>query len=67
MKQHWGWVEKKRLFEVRTKHVRLRRIYTRSTGAEVFLRKAVLKICSKVTREHPCRSEISHFGMVVLL
>ena len=27
--------------------------------SEVLLRKGVLKICSKFTREHPCRSVIS--------
>ena len=31
----------------------------RSSPAEVFLRKGVLKICSKCTGEHPCRSVIS--------
>ena len=31
----------------------------RSSPSEVFLRKAVLKICSKFTREHPRRSVIS--------
>ena len=31
----------------------------RSSHPEVFLRKAVLKICSKFTGEHPCRSVIS--------
>ena len=31
----------------------------RSSHPEVFLRKGVLKICSKFTREHPCRSTIS--------
>ena len=31
----------------------------RSSPLEVFLRKAVLKICSKFTGEHPCRSVIS--------
>ena len=31
----------------------------RSTHPEVFLKKAVLKICSKFTGEHPCRSAIS--------
>ena len=30
-----------------------------SSRPEVFLRKAVLKICSKFTGEHPCRSVIS--------
>ena len=45
----------------------------RSSHSEVFLRKGVLKICSKFTGEHPCRSAISgsypksHFGMGVLL
>ena len=32
---------------------------SRSSRPEVFLRKGVLKICSKFTREHPCRSAIS--------
>ena len=31
----------------------------RSSRSEVFLGKAVLKICSKFTGEHPCRSAIS--------
>ena len=31
----------------------------RSSHPEVFLRKDVLKICSKFTGEHPCRSVIS--------
>ena len=31
----------------------------RSSRPEVFLRKGVLKICSKFTGEHPCRSVIS--------
>ena len=31
----------------------------RSSRPEVFLRKGVLKICSKFTGEHPCRSAIS--------
>ena len=54
----------------------------RSSSPEVFLVKGVLKICSKFTEEHPCRSVIpiklqsnfteatflkSHFGMSVLL
>ena len=30
-----------------------------SSQPEVFLEKAVLKICSKFTGEHPCRSVIS--------
>ena len=33
----------------------------RSSRSEVFLRKGVLKICSKFTAEHPCRSAISIF------
>ena len=36
----------------------LRNIY-RSSHPEVFLRRGVLKICSKFTREHPCQSAIS--------
>ena len=32
---------------------------TRSSHPTVFLGKGVLKICSKFTREHPCRSAIS--------
>ena len=49
----------------------------RSSPPEVFLRKGVLKICSKFTGEHPCRIVISikflsallksYFGMSVLL
>ena len=31
----------------------------RSTRSEVFLRKRILKICSKFTGEHPCRNVIS--------
>ena len=34
-------------------------IVFRSSHPEVFLRKGVLKICSKFTRERPCRSAIS--------
>ena len=48
------------------------RKFVRSSSPEVFLRKGVLKICSKFTGEHPCRSVIStklksHYGMGVLL
>ena len=44
----------------------------RSNHPEVFLVKGVLKICSKFTGEHPCRSLISiklnaHLGIGVLL
>ena len=46
----------------------------RSSCPEVFLKKGVLKICSKVPGEPPCRSVISiatllksHFGMGVLM
>ena len=35
------------------------RISPRSSHPEVFLRKVVLKICSKFTGEHPCQSVIS--------
>ena len=34
-------------------------LFFRSSHLEVFLRKGVLKICSKFTWEHPCRSTIS--------
>ena len=33
--------------------------FERSSHPEVYLRKGGLKICSKFTREHPCRSAIS--------
>ena len=33
--------------------------YDRSSHPEVFLGKGVLKICSRFTGEHPCRSAIS--------
>ena len=33
--------------------------YSRNSHPEVFLEKSVLKICSKFTGEHPCRSLIS--------
>ena len=33
--------------------------YSRSSHSEMSLRKGVLKICSKVTGQHPCRSAIS--------
>ena len=32
---------------------------SKSSFSEVFLRKDVLKICSRFTEEHPCRSAIS--------
>ena len=35
------------------------KIVCRSSPPEVFLRKSVLKICSKFTGEHPCRSVIT--------
>ena len=42
-------------------------IYFRSSRPEVFLEKGVLKIYSKFTEEHPCRSVVSsNFGMGVL-
>ena len=47
-------------------------IFIRSSRPEVFLEKDVLKICSKFTGEHPCRSVISiklqsNFIEIVLL
>ena len=38
----------------------------RSTHAEVFLRKDVLKICSKFTGEYPCQRPISIFIEITL-
>ena len=35
------------------------RVRLRSSRPELFLEKSVLKICSKFTGEHPCRSAIS--------
>ena len=35
------------------------KVMFRSSHSEVFLRKGVLKICSKFAGEHPCRSAIS--------
>ena len=37
-----------------------RQASNRSSPPEVFFGKDVLKICSKFTREHPCRSAISY-------
>ena len=45
-------------------------VMTISSPPDMFLRKGVLKICSKFTGEHPCRNVISiksYFGMGVLL
>ena len=36
-----------------------KRTLNRSSHPELFLRKGVLKICTKFTGEHPCRSAIS--------
>ena len=47
----WGVQQKK---NAKQKHCN-----DRSSHPEVFLRKDVLKICSKFTGEHPCRSAIS--------
>ena len=38
----------------------------RSSHLEVFLEKGVLKICSKCTGEHPCRSAICNFSEITL-
>ena len=43
--QLWGWHQPQ--------------VIPKSSRQEVFLRKGVLKICSKFTGEHPCRSVIS--------
>ena len=39
--------------------LRLHTVFTEAAPSEVFLGKGVLKICSKFTGEHPCRSVIS--------
>ena len=46
---------------IRKQELRLTEIITtyRSSPSEVFLGKGFLKICSKFTGEHPCRSAIS--------
>ena len=46
-----GMKKKERINSVKTAY--------RSSCLEVFLRKGVLKICSKFTGEHPCRSTTS--------
>ena len=38
--------------------------YVRSSRSEMFLRKVVLKICSKFTREHPSRSVICNCNFI---
>ena len=52
--QVFNWVGGKCIFSILYKNV-----ITRSSHSEVFLEKSVLKICSKVTGEHPYRSAIS--------
>ena len=46
-------------FMFKTAILLLLQIYFRNSQSEVFLRKAVLKICSKFTGEHPSRSATS--------
>ena len=55
-----------KLFFIGSLYVRTRKLNQtykidsyRSSPSEVFLGKGVLKICSKFTGEHPCRSAIS--------
>ena len=43
----------------------MRRNYKR-TAPDVFLGKGVLKICSKFTAEHPCRSMICNFTEIAI-
>ena len=38
----------------------------RNSPPDVFLRKVVLKICSKVTEKHPCRGVICNFIEITL-
>ena len=45
----------------------MKRTGNRSSHPEMSLVKGVLKICTKVTEGHPCRSVKSHFGMGVFL
>ena len=40
---------------------------SRSSHPEVFLRKAVLKVCSKLTGEHPCQSVEARSTLEVLI
>ena len=51
--QHMKWTHKTQLL------TRTLKKKNRSSHLEVFLRKGVLKICSKFTGEHPCQSVIS--------
>ena len=57
----------------KAKTLKIKTFIYRSSHPEVFLKKGVLKICSKFAGEHPCQSVISikllksHFGMGVLL
>ena len=48
-----------RVVEIRKKHLARKLGLFRRSCPNVFLRKDVLKICSKITGEHPCRSAIS--------
>ena len=48
----WSW-------EYEFYHV-LKEMWTRSSQPEMFLEKGVLKICSKFTGEHPCRTTLRH-------
>ena len=43
----------------KTFYFQIRKTCYRNSRPEVFLRKGILKICSKFTVEHPCRSVIS--------
>ena len=48
-----------RVLWCRVKHYSISGQYFRSSRPEMFLKKGVLKICSKFTGEHPCRGAIS--------
>ena len=39
---------------------------TRSSYLEVLVGKGILKMCSKFTGEHPCRSVISHGNLLYI-
>ena len=58
-KLYQQYTQDKRLFVVATFKDLWVFSFHRSSHPEVFAEKGVLKICSKITGEHPCRSVIS--------
>ena len=71
------WEKKLRALARVKKYMSTNQAQIKSSHLELFLRKGVLKICNKFTREYPCRSAISvkllatllksHFSMGILL